>query len=75
MTLIFPTDAIPTLLWWWGLSAPETLRAIPAVAYLLVGLPRLDSSRGKSQTKRDTLVLQVGGWALGVGREADNLTP
>jgi hypothetical protein len=27
-----PTNAIPTLLWWWGLSAPETLRAIPAVA-------------------------------------------
>jgi hypothetical protein len=24
--------AIPTLLWWWGLSAPETLRAMPAVA-------------------------------------------
>jgi hypothetical protein len=27
-----PTDAIPTLSWWWGLSAPETLRALPAVA-------------------------------------------
>jgi hypothetical protein len=27
-----PTDAIPTLSWWWGLSAPETLRAILAVA-------------------------------------------
>jgi hypothetical protein len=25
-------DAIPTLSWWWGLGAPETLRAIPAVA-------------------------------------------
>jgi hypothetical protein len=27
-----PTDDIPTLSWWWGLSAPETLRAISAVA-------------------------------------------
>jgi hypothetical protein len=26
-----PTEAIPTLSWW-GLSAPETLRAMPAVA-------------------------------------------
>jgi hypothetical protein len=31
-TFNIPTDAIPTLSWWWGLSAPETLRAIPAVA-------------------------------------------
>jgi hypothetical protein len=51
-----------TLSWWWGLSAPETLRAMPAVAHLLVGSPRPDRSRGRSQTKRDTLVLQVGGW-------------
>jgi hypothetical protein len=27
-----PIDAIGTLSWWLGLSAPETLRAIPAVA-------------------------------------------
>jgi hypothetical protein len=27
-----PTDAIPTLSWWWGLSAPETLGAMTAVA-------------------------------------------
>jgi hypothetical protein len=27
-----PTDAIPTWSWQWGLSARETLRAIPAVA-------------------------------------------
>jgi hypothetical protein len=52
------------------LSARETLRAIPAVAELLVGAPMPDRSRGRSQTKRDTLVLQVG-----VGREANNLTP
>jgi hypothetical protein len=27
-----PDGSLPTLSWWWGLSAPETLRAIPAVA-------------------------------------------
>jgi hypothetical protein len=27
-----PTDGVSTLLRWWGLSAPETLRAMPAVA-------------------------------------------
>jgi hypothetical protein len=27
-----PTDGVSTLLWWWGLSVPETLRAMPAVA-------------------------------------------
>jgi hypothetical protein len=29
---------------------------------VLVGPPRPDRSRCRSQTKRDTLVLQVGGW-------------
>jgi hypothetical protein len=27
-----PNDGVSTLSWWWGLSAPETLRAMPAVA-------------------------------------------
>jgi hypothetical protein len=27
-----PTNDVYTLSWWWGLSAPETLRAMPAVA-------------------------------------------
>jgi hypothetical protein len=27
-----PTDGVSTLSWWWGLSAPETLRVMPAVA-------------------------------------------
>jgi hypothetical protein len=27
-----PTDVVSALSWWWGLSAPETLRAMPAVA-------------------------------------------
>jgi hypothetical protein len=26
-----PNDGVSTLSWWWGLSAPETLRAMPAV--------------------------------------------
>jgi hypothetical protein len=60
-----PTDGVSTLSWWWGLSAPETVRAMPAVVSLLVGAPMLDRSRGRSQTKRDTLVLQVGGLAWG----------
>jgi hypothetical protein len=46
----FPTDAIPTLSLLWGLSAPETLRAMPAVALLLVGPPRPNRSRGRSKT-------------------------
>jgi hypothetical protein len=27
-----PTDGVSTLPWWWSLSAPEPLRAMPAVA-------------------------------------------
>jgi hypothetical protein len=27
-----PTNGVSTLSWWWGLSAPETLRAMLAVA-------------------------------------------
>jgi hypothetical protein len=27
-----PTNGVSTLSWWWGLSSPETLRAMPAVA-------------------------------------------
>jgi hypothetical protein len=58
-----PADGVSTLSWWWDLSASETLRAMPAVAYLLVGSRMPDRSRGRSQTKRDTLVHQVGDWA------------
>jgi hypothetical protein len=29
---VLPTNGISTLSWWWGLRAPETLRAMPAVA-------------------------------------------
>ena len=33
---------------------PVTLRAIPAVAYVLAGPPLLDRSKGRRQTKRET---------------------
>jgi hypothetical protein len=39
------------------------LRAKQAVAKLLAGSPKPDRSKVMTQTKRDTLVLQVGGWA------------
>jgi hypothetical protein len=54
-----PTDGVSTLSRWWGLSAPETLRAMSAVAQPLVESPMPDRSRGRSQTKMDILVLQV----------------
>ena len=38
------------------------LRAMLAVAKLLVGSPMPDRSKVMTQTKRDTLVLQVGSW-------------
>jgi hypothetical protein len=31
-SIVNPTDGVSTLSWWWGLSTPETLRAMPAVA-------------------------------------------
>jgi hypothetical protein len=40
-------------------------RAMPAVALLPEGSPMPDRSRVMAQTKRDTLVLQVGAWATG----------
>jgi hypothetical protein len=46
------------------------LRAVLAVVKLLVWNHMPDRSKVTTQTKRDTLVLQVG-----VGREAVNLTP
>jgi hypothetical protein len=46
---------------------PATIRysyvCLGAVALLLVGSPMLDRSKVMAQTKRDTLALQVGGWA------------
>jgi hypothetical protein len=63
ITPYIPADGISTLSWWWDLCAPKILRTMPVVAELLVGAPLPDRSRGRSQMKRDTLVLQVGGWA------------
>jgi hypothetical protein len=42
------------------------LRAMPAVAWLLAGPPMPDRSKVVTQVKRDTLVLQVGGWGMGL---------
>jgi hypothetical protein len=44
-------------------GAYRILRAMPAVALLLVGPPMPDRSRVIGQTKRGTLALQVGVWA------------
>ena len=41
-----------------------TRRATPAVATLPVGSPKSDRSKGRSQMKRDTLALQVGGLGI-----------
>jgi hypothetical protein len=41
------------------------LIANPMVAKLLAGSPKQDRSKVMAQTKRDTLVLQVGGYAKG----------
>jgi len=41
------------------------LKAMPAVAKLLIGPSTPDKSKVMTQTKRDTLVLQVAGWAWG----------
>jgi hypothetical protein len=61
-TVIAPLEGVPTLAWWEGLCAPWTPGAMLAVAWLLAGPPKLDWSRGRRQTKRNTLALQLGGW-------------
>jgi hypothetical protein len=58
-----PAEDIPTLALWWGLRGQMILRAMPAVALLLAGSPLPDRSKVMTQTKRDTLFLQVEGWA------------
>jgi len=40
------------------------LRAMPVVFLLLVWPPMLDRSKVMIQTKRDNLILQVGGWGI-----------
>jgi hypothetical protein len=50
-------DAIPSLSWWWGLSAPGSVATGRAT--------QVGQVEGRTQMKRDTLVLQVGCWAWG----------
>jgi hypothetical protein len=60
-----PTEDIPTLTKWWGLRGQMILRSMLAVAWLLVGPSMPYRSMVMTQTKRDTLGLQVAVWAWG----------
>ena len=52
---------LPPCTWWCGLCAPVTPRAMSAGAFrLLLGSPMPNRSKGRSQTKSNSLVLQVG---------------
>jgi len=51
---------MPTLPQWRGLCGQLILRAMLAVARLLVGPPMPRRSKVMTQTKRHTLILQVG---------------
>ena len=61
--MLHPAEGIPTLTKWWGLCGQMILRAMLAVVMLLVWHHVPDRSKVMTQTKRDTLALQVGGWA------------
>jgi len=58
-------DGVSTLTWWGSLRASGTPRDMPVVVWLPARTPKPDRSKGRSQTKRDTLALQVGGWVQG----------
>jgi len=60
-----PLKGVPTLTQWWGLCGQMILRAVLAVLMLLAWNHVPERSKVVTQTKRDTLVLQVGGWAWG----------
>jgi len=47
-----------------GLVLSNNPEFVVAVALLLAGPPMMDRSKVMTQTKRDILVLQVGGWSL-----------
>jgi hypothetical protein len=69
-----PTEGIPTLTQWWGLRGQMILRAVLVVVWLLLGPPMPDRSKVMTQTKRDTLVLQVGGWVWGWPHPIKNIS-
>jgi len=48
---------------WWGLCGQMMLRAMLGKVLLLVGPPMPEMLKVMTQTKRGTLVLQVGRWA------------
>jgi len=48
-----------------GLEWPKDPKSYAGGSLLLVGSPLPDKSKVMAQTKRGTLVLQVGGWAAG----------
>ena len=60
-----PTEGIPTLTQWWGLCGQMILWSMLVIAWLLVWPSTPERSKVMTQTKRDTLVLQVGGWEWG----------
>jgi hypothetical protein len=65
-----PPETIPTLSLWWSLCGQMILRAMSAVALLLVGPPMPDRSKVMTQTKRDTRVLP----SCGLGCEVNTTT-
>jgi hypothetical protein len=57
----FSTSQLITCMHAWIDKNGEADTGILVLVQLLVGSPMPDRSRGRSQMKRDTLVLQVGG--------------
>ena len=56
-------DGVSTLTWWGSSRASVTRRAMPAVAQLLVGSPKLDRSKGKPDEESHP---GPPGWGLGI---------
>jgi len=55
-----PTEDIPCLMYWWGLCGQRILTVMLKLTH-----PIQDRTKVMTQIKRDTLVLQVEGWAWG----------
>ena len=60
-----PKAPPPTFVVVVGLEWSEDHKSCAGGSLLLVGSPLPDRSKVMAQTKRGTLVLQVGGWAAG----------